>query len=180
MYFTIADDIPQLFLNNFPFYGLFWNIWFQSRDGLGRFIYNKWQIRGMVKDILDGNFYDKSLKNWYLTTGRTLAHYNNSAQTKETKRLLEKYPDDVVLAPISAKDIISDKIMLKTKYGQSEALDVVFSDKIRDKTLFCTFHHAKSKINALFGDECDEDIMTARFKSLKVEIINISDSLGCS
>ncbi len=163
------EDTPRLHLLDF-----------RTKDGLGRFIYNKWQLRGMIKDILDGNFYDNSLKNWYLTTGRTLVHYNNAAQTKETKRLLDRYPNDIVLAPIGAKDIIGDKIMLKTKYGQSEALDVVFSDKIKDKTLFTTFHHAKSKINALFGDDCDEDIMTAKFKSLKVEIINISDSLACS
>ena len=37
--------------------------------------------------------------------------------------------------------------------------------------MFTTFHHAKSRINFLFGDECDELIRTARFKSIKVEVV---------
>ena len=41
------------------------------------------------------------------------------------------------------------------------------------KTLFVTFHFADSKINALFGDESDELILTAAFKSVKVEVVNI-------
>jgi formate dehydrogenase major subunit len=34
-----------------------------------------------------------------------------------------------------------------------------------------TYHHAKSRINALFGDECDELVATALFKSLRVTAI---------
>ncbi len=153
---------------------------FRTKDGLGKFVYNQWQIRGMVKEILDGNFYTNSEKNWYLTTGRTLVHYNNAAQTKESARLLDKHSSDTLLAPLSAKGVIGEKVVLKTEFGESEALDVQFTKHIKDRTLFTTFHHAKSKINALFGDDCDEDIMTARFKSLKVDIVNISEVQGCS
>jgi formate dehydrogenase major subunit len=134
----------------------------------------------MVKDILEENFYKNTLNGWYLTTGRILAHYNNAAQTKRSKKLISKYDEDIILAPISAKNIISSRVILKSKYGQSEALKVKFVDTIKNKTLFTTFHHAKSKINALFGDECDSEVMTARFKSIKVDIINIEDIVACS
>jgi len=153
---------------------------FRTDDGLGRFVYNKWEYRGMVKDILENNFYDNSLNGWYLTTGRILAHYNNAAQTKRSRKLISKYDKDIILAPISAKNIISNRVILKTIYGQSEVLEVKFSDTIKNKTLFATFHHANSKINALFGDECDSEVMTARFKSIKVDIINIEDIVACS
>jgi len=39
--------------------------------------------------------------------------------------------------------------------------------------MFCTFHHAASNINYIFGDECDELIKTARFKSVEVEVIPV-------
>jgi formate dehydrogenase major subunit len=105
-----------------------------------------------------------------LTTGRTLAHYNNSAQTKRSSKLLTKYHEDTVLASIQDRGKLGERVVLKSKYGETAPLPVKFSDKIRPKTLFVTFHHAKSKVNALFGDEADEEVLTARFKSVKVEV----------
>ena len=153
---------------------------FRTEDGLGRFAYYQWQKRGMVQDILDAKFYNDSLDNWYLTTGRILAHYNNAAQTKRSDKLISKYDEDILLAPLSAKDIFGDKVVLKTEYGESEALSVKYSATMKDKTLFTTFHHASSKVNTLFGDECDDMVMTAKFKSLKVEVVPVSQMIGCS
>lgn len=145
---------------------------FRTEDGLGEFHYHEYKMRGMVEEILKNEFYDNSPKGYYLTTGRTLVHYNNGAQTKESSRLQDSYSEDILLAPIQAENIFgSNKVILKTIYGETEPLSVKYTDKIREKTLFCTFHHAKSKINCIFGDECDELIMTAKFKSLKVEVI---------
>ncbi|MBL0722112.1 MAG: molybdopterin-dependent oxidoreductase, partial [Sulfurovum sp.] len=74
---------------------------FRTDDGLGRYKYHQYKLRGMVKEILEQKFYNtKSLNGYYLTTGRTLAHYNNSAQTKRSKKLLSKYDKDIVLAPL--------------------------------------------------------------------------------
>ena len=147
---------------------------FRTDDGLGNFIYKQYQPRGMVQEILDKIFYkNNSLKGFYLTTGRTLAHYNNSAQTKRSKKLLTKYNEDVILASIKDKDILSDRVILKSSYGQTAELPIKFSDKIRPRTLFVTFHHSKSRVNALFGDEADELVATARFKSVKVDVISI-------
>ena len=152
---------------------------FRTKDGLGYFVYNQWQKRGMVEDILEGKLFNDNLDNWYLTTGRVLAHYNNAAQTKRSQKLISKYEEDTLLAPLAAKELFGDRVILKTKYGVSETLSVKYSDSIKSKTLFVTFHHAKSKINRLFGDECDSFVMTAKFKSIKVEVVSISSKTTC-
>ena len=133
----------------------------------------------MVQEILQKRFYNDALEGYYLTTGRTLAHYNNAAQTKRSSKLDTKYDEDVLLAPLEDEHKLGDRVILKSEYGESEALLVKYTDKVRAKTLFCTFHHAKSHINALFGDECDELIMTARFKSVKVDVIPVRDEVAC-
>jgi formate dehydrogenase major subunit len=114
------------------------------------------------------------LSGYYLTTGRTIAMYNNSAQTKQTPSLMEKYSEDLLLVNEGdACDFTSERVILKSQNGQTTALRVKFTDKVEPKTLFTTFHHADSKINALFGDEKDELILTPAFKSIKVEVINV-------
>ena len=144
---------------------------FRTDDGLGKFVYKQYEPRGMVQEILDKSFYTDELDGFYLTTGRTLAHYNNSAQTKRSKKLLTKYDEDIILASIEDKGKFGDRVKLQTQYGETAILSVKYNNKIRPRTLFTTFHHSKSKINAIFGDECDELIMTARFKSLRVRVV---------
>ena len=152
---------------------------FRTEDGLGNYVYKQYEPRGMVQEILQERFYNDALEGYYLTTGRTLAHYNNAAQTKRSSKLHTKYDEDVLLAPLDDEDKLGDRVILKSAYGESEALQVKYTDKVRAKTLFCTFHHAKSRINALFGDECDELIMTARFKSVRVDVIPVGDEVAC-
>ena len=152
---------------------------FRTDDGLGKYVYKQYEPRGMVQEILEQKFYNDSREGYYLTTGRTLAHYNNAAQTKRSSKLDTKYDEDVILAPLEDEEKFGDKVILKSAYGESEALNVKYTDKVKTKTLFCTFHHAKSRINALFGDEADELIMTARFKSVKVEVIPVGDEIAC-
>ncbi len=141
---------------------------FRTDDGLGIFQYKQYELRGMVDEILN-----KKLTGYHLTTGRTLAHYNNAAQTKQSESLNSRYSEDVLLVcEEDAADFTSEKVILKTEYGQTNPLTIKLTDKVQPKTLFVTFHHADSKINALFGDKCDELILTAAFKSIKVEVIN--------
>ncbi|MFA6192274.1 MAG: molybdopterin-dependent oxidoreductase [Sulfurimonas sp.] len=142
---------------------------FRTEDGLGEFHYHQYKLRGMVEEITS-----KTLTGYHLTTGRTLAHYNNAAQTKESEKLNNRYEEDILLVHEGdAADFTSEKVILKTEFGETNPLTVKFTDKVQPKTLFVTFHHAKSKINSLFGDKCDELILTAAFKSIKVEVINI-------
>jgi formate dehydrogenase major subunit len=126
----------------------------------------------MVKEILEGSFY--TANHYYLTTGRILAHYNNTAQTKQSEKLNSKYPQDIVLASYQDKESFAGEwVILKTQYGETSPLKVEFSDNIKPKTLYTTFHHAASRINAIFGDECDALILTPRFKSIRVEIVSL-------
>ena len=122
----------------------------------------------MIEEIIDNTF-----EGYYLTTGRTLAQYNNAAQTSQSESLNKRYSEDLLLVcEADAVDFTSEYVILKTEYGQSAPLRVKLTDKVEPKTLFVTFHHSRSKINALFGDQRDELIMTAAFKSVKVEVIN--------
>jgi formate dehydrogenase major subunit len=93
---------------------------------------------------------------------------------------LKKHSEDTLYASVEDEGKFGDKVILKSENGESEALSVVYTDKIKPKTLFTTFHHAKSRMNALFGDESDELILTARFKSVKVTIIPVGDEVACS
>ncbi|EQB39582.1 formate dehydrogenase subunit alpha [Sulfurimonas hongkongensis] len=142
---------------------------FRTDNGLGRFCYHQYKLRGMVEEIVG-----KNLTGYHLTTGRTLAQYNNASQTKRSESLNKRYSEDILLVNDGdADDFKSERVILKSRYGQTSPLSVKFTDKVQPKTLFTTFHHAESKINALFGDECDELILTAAFKSVKVEVVNL-------
>jgi len=142
---------------------------FRTEDGLGEFHYHQYQLRGMVEEIVE-----KRLKGYHLTTGRVLAHYNNSAQTLRSEKLNKRYNEDVLLVcEDDEDDFKSEKVILKSKFGETNPLQVKFTDKVQPKTLFVSFHHAKSKINNLFGDKSDELILTAAFKSIQVEIITV-------
>ena len=141
---------------------------FRTEDGLGEFHYHPYKLRGMVQEILE-----KKLSGFHLTTGRTISHYNNAAQTSRSEKLNKRYDEDILLVHEGDSDAFtSEKVILKSEFGQTNPLSIKLSDKVQPKTLFCTFHHAKSKINNLFGDKSDELILTAAFKSIKVEIIN--------
>ncbi len=141
---------------------------FRTDDGLGQFIYHQYKLRGMIEEITN-----KTLTGYHLTTGRTIAHYNNASQTKRSHSLNKRYPEDILLVNEGdASDFSSERVILKTEFGETTPLKIKLTDKVQPKTLFSTFHHAGSKINALFGDKSDELILTAAFKSVKVEVIN--------
>ena len=141
---------------------------FRTEDGLGHFKYNQYKLRGMLQEIME-----KKLTGYHLSTGRTLAHYNNAAQTSRSENLMKRYPEDVLLVcEEDAADFTSEKVILKSEFGQTTPLTIKITDKVQPKTLFSTFHHASSKINSLFGDARDEVILTAAFKTIKVEVVN--------
>lgn len=140
---------------------------FRTEDGLGEFHYHQYLPRGMVTELLEG---ERVENGFYLTTGRTLAHYNNAAQTKASEKLNKRYDEDILL--VSEEDAAAfptAKAILRTEHGECAPLTVKITEKVQPGTLFATFHHAESRINALFGDRHDELILTAAFKSIKVE-----------
>jgi formate dehydrogenase major subunit len=142
---------------------------FRTEDGKGTFSYHQYQLREQIEKLIKKEPF--SPNEFYLTTGRTIVHYNNAAQTAQSETLNSKYDTDIILASIEDKARIgTSQVVLKTPYGQSAVLPIKYVKTIKPNTLFTTFHHAASKVNFLFGDECDELIMTARFKSVKVEV----------
>ncbi len=144
---------------------------FRTEDGLGRFVYHQYKLRGMVEELKN-----KVLTGYYLTTGRTLTHYNNAAQTKQTQTLVDRYSEDLLfVSEEDEADFSTSRVILRTKYGETAPLHVKFTDKVKPKTLFTTFHYVTSGINRLFGDKSDELIQSAAFKSIKVEVVAVDE-----
>jgi len=139
---------------------------FSTSDGKGHFHYHKYVLREQIKKLSSGE------NRFYLTTGRNLAHYNNAAQTKESEKLLKRYNDDILLVHPIHK--LGEKVILKSKYGETKALKIKYTKKVKPFTLYTTFHFAKNHINYIFGDEADKKVKTARFKSVEVEVIAIN------
>jgi formate dehydrogenase major subunit len=152
------EDLPVLHIDTF-----------RTKDGYGTFHYHQYAPRGQVAELLNHGTHE----GYYLTTGRILVHYNNAAQTKACDKLSSSHSEDTLLVSVEDEDFFEykDFVVLKSQYGQSAPLRVKVSSTVKKGTLFTTFHHAKSNINFLFGDECDELIKTAQFKSIKVEVI---------
>lgn len=152
------EDTPVLHLHDF-----------RTKDGIGAFRYKQYEPRGQVEELLRAPVHE----GYYLTTGRVLVHYNNAAQTNHCDKLSRSHTEDSLLVSVDDEDFFEykDFVVLKSEYGQSAPLRVKVSSTVKKGTLFTTFHHAKSKINFLFGDEYDELIKTARFKSIKVDIV---------
>ena len=142
---------------------------FRTDDGLGHFKYNQYKLRGMIQEIMENK-----LTGYHLSTGRTLAHYNNAAQTSRSEKLMKRYDEDILLVcEEDAHEFTTEQVILRSEFGETTPLTIKITDKVQPKTLFSTFHHAKSKINALFGDARDEVILTAAFKTIKVEVIPV-------
>lgn len=140
---------------------------FATEDGLARFVFKPWIKRGMLLDR----------KGFWLTTGRTLVHYNNAAQTKEVDKLNRKYEEDVILVSPEdgAKLDLEKRYKMRSIYGETRGLKIKIDKGIQKGTLYCTFHHARSHINYIFGDEADSITKTPRFKALKVELTEASE-----
>ena len=141
---------------------------FRTEDGRGNFIYNSYKLRGQIEQIVN----EQRGETFYLTTGRTIVHYNNAAQTNKSEALLSRHEEDILQISLEDKEkISSEKVILKSPYGQSAPLNIKFVKGLKKGTLYTTFHHEKSKINYVFGDEADERVLTARFKSVEVKLI---------
>jgi formate dehydrogenase major subunit len=124
----------------------------------------------MVKELLESGGFE----GFYLTTGRILVHYNNAVQTGNCPTLekFKTFKEDVIYASEEDRERLKNakRVKLISPYGESAPLPVEFNRHIKKGTLFVSFHRAKSKVNFLFGDEADEFVKTAKFKSIKVKV----------
>ena len=140
---------------------------FRTKDGLGHLTYFPYELRGQVEELIDNTRSD-----FYLSTGRIIDHYNNARQTAECAKLDKRHEEDFILVSAEDADYFDPekRYVLKSAYGESKPLKIKVTKNVKKGCLFTTFHHSKSHINFLFGDECDSFVMTARFKSVKVKI----------
>lgn len=140
---------------------------FCTPDGMAKPFYQKYKVRGHVDQI------SKAENGFWLTTGRTIAHYNNASQTRRVEKLLSAYDKDILL--VSHEDAkkldMSKPVTLRSEYGESAPLIPKESKTIKKGTLYTTFHFRESKVNYLFGDEGDEMTKTSRFKAVKVSLL---------
>ncbi len=102
---------------------------FRTEDGLGRFVYKQWQLRGQVEELTEKGRVEGG---FYLTTGRTLPHYNNAAQTKRSEKLQNRYDEDVLLASEADRGRFpeGEYVRLKSEWGERAPLRVKVSPRV--------------------------------------------------
>jgi len=110
----------------------------------------------------------------YLTTGRTLAHYQSGTQTMRVDELREAEPDAFVeLHPVLARQFKvedADLVRLRTRRGSACARARITPD-IRPDTLFMPFHWGGAgRANLLTNPALDLDSKMPEFKVCAVRI----------
>jgi formate dehydrogenase major subunit len=108
-----------------------------------------------------------------LTTGRILTQYNVGTQTRRTANSMW-HPEDVL--DINAEDAQArgvrsgDWVRLSSRFGQIE-LRAQISDRVNPGIVYTTFHHAKSKANAVTSDLSDWATNCPEYKVTAVDVV---------
>jgi assimilatory nitrate reductase catalytic subunit len=110
----------------------------------------------------------------YLTTGRTIAHYQSGTQTRRVPQLREAEPEAFVeLHPVLARRMRieeRDLVGLRTRRGRASARARLTPD-IRPDTLFMPFHWGGvGRANLLTNPALDPDSRMPEFKVCAVRI----------
>ena len=118
----------------------------------------------------------------YLTTGRTLVHYQSGTQTRRVRALRDAEPDPFVeLHPALARRMrIEDRdlIGLRTRRGSASARARLTPD-IRPDTLFMPFHWGgDGRANLLTNPALDPDSKMPEFKVCAVRIEGVESDRG--
>jgi assimilatory nitrate reductase catalytic subunit len=110
----------------------------------------------------------------YLTTGRTLVHYQSGTQTRRVPQLREAEPEAFVeLHPVLARQMRieeRDVVGLRTRRGGARAVARLTPD-IRPDTLFMAFHWGGAgRVNLMTNPALDPDSGMPEFKVCAVRI----------
>jgi len=116
----------------------------------------------------------------YLTTGRTLVHYQSGTQTRRVAQLREAEPESFVeMHPVLARRIHvgeRDLVGLRTRRGSASARARLTPD-IRPDTLFMAFHWGgEGRANLLTNPALDPDSKMPEFKVCAVRIEGVESS----
>jgi assimilatory nitrate reductase catalytic subunit len=159
----IHPGTPRLFAERFP-----------TPDGRARFCPVNHQGPGELPD---------EEYPYYLTTGRSLTHYQSGAQTRRVPSLAAREPDAYVeMHPSLARrhDIAStDPVRLRTRRGAG-IFRARITTTIRPDTVFVPFHWGgASSVNALTNPVLDRHSRMPEFKACAVALSRLesADSL---
>jgi formate dehydrogenase major subunit len=110
-----------------------------------------------------------------LTTGRILTQYNVGTQTRRTPNSVW-HPEDVL--EINAQDAVAralqdgDWVQMSSRFGQIQ-LRARISARVNPGVVYTTFHHAKSKANAVTSDLSDWATNCPEYKVTAVDVVRI-------
>jgi predicted molibdopterin-dependent oxidoreductase YjgC len=109
----------------------------------------------------------------YLSTGRTLYHYNAATQTRRETGLALKQPEAFVeIHPRDARKrgiANGDKVELSTRRGKVE-VRALLSRQVRPGCLWTPLHFAEARANVLTNDVGDTVTGTAEYKVCAAEV----------
>jgi formate dehydrogenase major subunit len=111
-----------------------------------------------------------------LTTGRILSQYNVGTQTRRTANS-KWHPEDRL--EISKEDAEArgirdgEWVQLTSRFGSTK-LRAQFSARVNAGVVYTTFHHAKSKVNAVTSDLSDWATNCPEYKVTAVEVARVA------
>ncbi|MEI6895909.1 MAG: formate dehydrogenase subunit alpha [Psychromonas sp.] len=114
-----------------------------------------------------------------LITGRVLVHYNVGTQTRRTKNSDWHDKDELLIHPSDAQPLAlkTGDLVRLTSRTNAISIAVKLSKKVKEGTLFTTFHHPDTAINAIQGWDKDKATKCPEFKVTAVKI-SATDTLS--
>ncbi|MGL1956037.1 MAG: formate dehydrogenase subunit alpha [Colwellia sp.] len=107
-----------------------------------------------------------------LITGRTLVHYNVGTQTRRTKNSEWHEEDELLIHPGDAESLSlkTGELVSLTSRTNAISMKIRLSKKVKIGTLYTTFHHPETTINAIQGWDKDKVTKCPEFKVTAVKI----------
>jgi formate dehydrogenase major subunit/formate dehydrogenase alpha subunit len=114
----------------------------------------------------------------FLSTGRTLYHYNAATQTRRESGPVAKQPEAFVeIHPRDAKERNiqpGDQVRISTRRGHIDVIAIV-SRQVRPGCIWTPLHFAEARANLLTNDEGDPVTGTAEFKVCAAEVTRLGE-----
>jgi formate dehydrogenase major subunit/formate dehydrogenase alpha subunit len=114
----------------------------------------------------------------FLSTGRTLYHYNAATQTRRESGPVAKQPEAFVeIHPRDARERNiqpGDQVRVSTRRGHIDVIAIV-SRQVRPGCIWTPLHFAEARANLLTNDEGDPVTGTAEFKVCAAEVTRLGE-----
>jgi formate dehydrogenase major subunit/formate dehydrogenase alpha subunit len=114
----------------------------------------------------------------FLSTGRTLYHYNAATQTRRETGPVAKHPEAFVeIHPRDAQQRgieAGDRVRVSSRRGHIDVVAIV-SRQVRPGCIWTPLHYAEARANLLTNDEGDPVTGTAEFKVCAAEVTRLGE-----